>query len=149
MDFSFEHLIAFVQEQWWVILIAAVVLLIIIKVVKALVKWAIVAVVIIGLVLYGLNYEPLQEAVDSVVDSVVETSLNAAFQAMTGEAEDAEYEVNEDGTFTVQSKSIKLTGRTDSDKVTIYLHGVMIAEVPISSVIESYIETARSAAERG
>lgn len=149
MDFSFEHLLAFVQEQWWVILIAAVVLIIIIKVVKALVKWAIVAAVIIALVLYGLNYEPFQEAVDHVVDTVVESSLNAAFQAMTGEAEDAEYEVNEDGTFTVQSKSIKLTGSTGSDKVTIYLHGVMIGEVPISSVIETYIETARSAAGRG
>lgn len=141
MDFAMEHLMAFVQEKWWIILIAAVVMVIIIKVVKAIVKWLLVAAIIAGLVLYGLNYEPIREA----VDSVAEYSLDAAFQAMTGEAEDAEYTIEEDGSFTVVSKSIKITGAIGSDKVTVYFHGVKLGEVTITDAIRSYIETAQGA----
>lgn len=143
MDFSWEQLIAFIQEQWWVILIAAAVLIIVIKVVKALVKWVIVAAIIVGLVLYGMNYEPIRE----VVDSVAEYSLDAAFQAMIGEGNEATYTVEDDGTYVVESKSVKLTGRLDSDKVTIYFHGVKLPEVSISGAIETYIEAAKGSAE--
>lgn len=136
---KFEHLAAFAEEQWWVILIALIVLIIVIKVVKTIIKWLIVAVIVIVLVLYGLNYEPIQNA----VGKVAEYSLDLAFDLMSGEANEAVYEVNEDGTFTVTSKSIRLTGSLDSDKVTVYVNNVRVAEVTITDAIEAFIEVAK------
>jgi|HigsolmetaGSP11D_1036233.scaffolds.fasta_scaffold00240_10 hypothetical protein len=141
MDLSWEHLSSFAEEQWWVILIAALVLIVVIKVVKTLVKWLIVAVILIALVVYGMNYEPIRE----VVDTITETSLDAAFQAIVGETGNATYTEGADNTFTVESNSIKLTGTLGSDKVTIYFHGVKVGEVSMSKVIESYIEAAKGA----
>ncbi|SRR5690554_3854314 len=140
MELSWDNMLAFVEEQWWVILIAAVVLLVVIKIVKALVKWVIVAVIVIGLFLYGMNYESFREA----VDSVAEYSLSAAFEAMAGEAENAKYTVHEDGTYTVESQSIRLEGSVDSDKVTVYFHGIKVSEITATSAIEAYIEAARN-----
>lgn len=139
MDLSLDNFIAFVEEQWWVILIAAALLIIVIKVVKALVKWLIVAAIIIALFLYGMNYEPLRDA----VGSVAEYTIDMALQAMPGEAEQAVYSSAEDGTYTVESDNIKLTGSHDSDKVTVYFRGLKIAEVSVTDVIEAYIQTAR------
>jgi len=143
MDWSWEHLTAFVEEQWWVILIAAIILIIVIKVVKALVKWLIVAAILVGLFLYGMNYEPIRE----VMDSVAETSLDTAFELMTGEAEEATYTVNDDGTYTVESKSIKVTGTMESDKVKVYLLGLEVAEINLTDTIKAYIEAARGRTE--
>jgi len=143
MDLSWEHLSAFVEEQWWIILIAALVLLVVIKVVKTLVKWLIVAVILIALVVYGMNYEPIRE----VVDTITETSLDAAFQAIVGETGNATYTEGADNTFTVESNSIKLSGTIGGDKVTIYFHGMKVGEVSMSKIIESYIDAAKGAAK--
>lgn len=141
MDLSWEHLSAFVEEQWWIILIAALVLLVVIKVVKTLVKWLIVAVILIALAVYGMNYEPIRD----VVDTITESSLDAAMQAIVGETGKATYTEGTDNTFTVESSSIKLTGSIGADKVAIWFHGVKLGEVSMSKVIESYIETAKGA----
>lgn len=140
MELSWDNMLAFVEERWWVILIAAIVLLIVIRIVKALVKWVIVAVIVVGLFVYGMNYESFREA----VDSVAEYSLSAAFEAMTGEADDAEYTLLADGSYTVESQSIRLEGSVDSDKVTVYFHGIKVTEIEATAAIEAYIEAARS-----
>jgi hypothetical protein len=143
MDLSLEHLSSFVEEQWWVILIAALVLIVVIKVVKTLVKWLIVAIIVIALLVYGMNYEPIRE----VVDTITEQSLDAAIQAIVGETGNATYTEGADNTFTVESNSIKLTGEIGADKVTIYFHGVKLGEVSMSKIIESYIDAAKGAAK--
>lgn len=143
MDWSWEHLMAFAQEKWWLILIAVIVVAIIVKVVKTIIKWALIAIIVIGLFVYGMNYEPIKDA----INQIAEHSLDVAFELMAGEAQEATYTINDDGTFTVESSSIRISGAADSDKVTIYLRGVRLGEVSITSAIESYIEMAREGSQ--
>lgn len=140
MDFSWDNMLAFIEEQWWMILIAAIALLVVIRIVKAVIKWVIVIAVIVGLFLYGMNYESFRDA----VDSVTEYSMDAAFEAMTGEAENAEYTLNDDGTYTVESQSIRLEGSLDSEQVSVYFHGIKISDIKVTEAIKTYIDTARN-----
>ena len=140
MDFSWDNMLAFIEEQWWMILIAAIALLVVIRIVKAVIKWVIVIAVIVGLFLYGMNYESFRDA----VDSVSEYSMDAAFEAVTGEAENAEYTLNDDGTYTVESQSIRLEGSLDSEQVSVYFHGIKISDIKVTEAIKTYIDTARN-----
>lgn len=140
MDFSWDNMLAFIEEQWWMILIAAIALLVVIRIVKAVIKWVIVIAVIVGLFLYGMNYESFRDA----VDSVTEYSMDAAFEAMTGEAENAEYTLHDDGTYTVESQSIRLEGSLDSEQVSVYFHGIKISDIKVTEAIKTYIDTARN-----
>ncbi len=158
LDFSsydVDTWLTFLGENWIVIAIALVVLLLIIKVVKTMVKWAFVLIIVIGLIFYSGytlddvksissnimsgSMDELKEIGTKVADNVKQEAINA----MIGEAKEAEYEVHEDGTYTVITKSVTLTGEIGKDEVSVSLKGAPAFKVQMNETLSSFIEQAQ------
>lgn len=144
LDFSSydtETWSTFFQENWLVIAIALLVLFLIVRIVKTVVKWALVAVVVIGLVLYsGYTMEDVKELGGKVVDTVKQEAVNV----MLGEADKAEYKAGADGTFTITTDNIELTGKAGSTEVKVSLKGAPAITLQLDSAIQGFIDEAKS-----
>lgn len=139
-----DQLITFLQDRWLVVAIALVVLFVVIKIVKTLVKWIIVAAILVGLFYYGATYtdelKDLGQNVATVAKEAVGELKEKAVQGLAGK--DATYKDNGDGTYTITSGSIKLDGKTGADKVKITVAGVS-AEFSLDETLKKVIETAK------
>ncbi|MFD1956221.1 hypothetical protein ACFSL6_19060 [Paenibacillus thailandensis] len=130
----------FFKEHWLILLVALVVLLLIVRIVKTVVKWAIVAVIVIGVVLYsGYSMEDLKAIGTKVTDSVRQEAISA----MAGEMGSATYTENGDGTFTVSTDTVELTGKPDSGEVTVSFRGTPLGTWKISDTIQELIDQAK------
>lgn len=130
----------FFQDNWLVLVIALVVLLIVVGLVRTVVKWALAAVIIIGVVLYsGYTLDDVKDIGTKMMDTVKQEAVTA----MIGEAENAEYKVNEDGTFTVTTTNIELTGKTGENEVKVSLKGAPAITIPLDEAIKTFIEQAK------
>ncbi|MDQ6419832.1 hypothetical protein RB620_10350 [Paenibacillus sp. LHD-117] len=143
LDFSAydtETWTTFLQENWLVLVIALVALLLIVRVVKTVVKWALAAVIVIGVVLYsGYSLDDVKEIGTKMMDTVKQEAVTA----MIGEAENAEYKVNEDGTYTVTTSNIELTGEVGASEVKVSLKGAPAITLQLDDAILTFIEQAK------
>lgn len=144
LDFSAyntETWTTFFKENWLVLAIALLVLFLIVRIVKTVVKWALVAVVVIGLVLYsGYTLDDVKELGSKVVDTVKQEAVNV----MLGEAQEAEYKAAADGTYTITTDNIELTGKAGSGEVKLSLRGAPAITLQVDSTIQSFIDQAKS-----
>ncbi|QJC53311.1 hypothetical protein HGI30_18160 [Paenibacillus albicereus] len=126
----------FFEENWLVLAAGLVVLLLVIGIVKTVAKWALAAVIVIGLVLYsGYNLQDLRDLGDKVRDQAV--------TAMAGEAAEAVYKDNGDGTYTVTTRNLELTGAKGEDKVDVAFKGAPLGSWSIDGTIRALIEGAK------
>ncbi|WP_424766407.1 hypothetical protein [Paenibacillus sp. sgz302251] len=131
---------AFFKEHWLVLAIALVVLFLIIRIVKTVVKWAIVVVIVLGLVVYsGYTMDDLKEIGTKVADTVKQEAINA----MVGEAEDATFVDNADGTFSVKTKNVELTGEPGVNEVELSFRGTSLGKWELDSTIQAFIDQAK------
>lgn len=135
-----EHWLSFAQDHWWLILAAVVALFLIVSVMKTILKWALVAVVIGVVVLYGMNY---QEELVAMGDTVLAEAKEQAFEAIARQALDAEYEAHADGTYAVFTESVRVEGREGSNEVTVYWKGVKIGTFQADAAIQAFLEQAK------
>lgn len=136
-----EGLIAFAQDNLVFIIIAIIALLLVISLVKTVIKWVIVAVVVIGILVYGYNYD-----VDSLKDlgeKVLNYTKEEAIQLLLGDLQSAQYEQNQDGTFTISSKNVKLEGKIGSNDAKITVAGKSF-DIKIDQAIQEYIEKVKN-----
>lgn len=139
-SYDMETWTAFIKDNWLVLVIALVVLFLVIRIVKTMVKWAIVAVVVIGLVLYsGYTLDDVKSIGTKVMDNVKEEAL----QAMVGDVSNATYTVNDDGTYTVKTNSIELKGEVGASEVQVSLHGAPYITFQLEGVIQNFIDQAK------
>lgn len=138
----------FLQEHWIVIAIVIIVLLIVIRVVKTVLKWALVAAILAGLFLYsGYKLEDLSlDNLKAIGTQVADSVKREAMEAMTGEAKEAVYTASGDGTFTVKSDNLEITGQAGDDKVKVTYRGAPIGTWPIDDTIRAFIDQAKSKA---
>lgn len=147
-----EQLIQFLQENWWVLALAVIALIIVVKVVKTVVKWVIVIAILLFIAVYsGYTIDDLKKIGDQVVAGVsdgaakvVAGAAEEAFKTMVAEAKEAKYTSNADGTFTVKTKSLELTGKPDDTKVTLLFKGEKIMDLDINDTIRTFIDTAKT-----
>lgn len=134
MEQLIRQLTDFAQDQWYILAGAGVLLLIVVNVVKTMVKWALVAVIALGVLFYGANYQ------DALKDEV--------FSAMIGESETAQYSEQADGTFTVTSKSLTIEGKKGSDEVTVYYEiagkSFKLTSFSLTDEMTKFIEAAKA-----
>lgn len=131
---------AFFKEHWLVLVIALIVLLLIVRIVKTFLKWAIVAAIVLGIVLYsGYSMDDLKEIGSKVADTVKQEAVNA----MVGEAKDATFATNADGTFTVKTKNVELTGEPGANEVAISFRGTELGKWELDSTIQAFIDQAK------
>lgn len=135
-----DQWLQFAQEQWYVLVLGLIAVAVIIKVIKAVVKWVLIIAVIVGIGYYGLNYT---DKIKEVGSQVMDYAKEQAFEAMAGEAENAEYTMEPDGSYTIRSTNLTLRGEADSDKVEISFKGQSFT-FSINDAIQVYIDHAKS-----
>lgn len=144
MNLDLEAWKQFAIDHWVLIAVAIVALVIVVNVVKTLMKWVLVAAIVIGVAVYGgYSVNDLKE-VGSKVSSAI---LDDAISAMAGEAKDAKYTLNEDGTYTVQTKNITLSGVANSGEVKVTYRGVTFPAVPLEGAVREFVVQAREASK--
>ncbi|MBD2845682.1 hypothetical protein IDH44_10820 [Paenibacillus sp. IB182496] len=147
MDYNWETWSQFFQENWLVLLVALVVLFIVVNVVKTVIKWVIVAVIVIAIVVYsGYNLEDLKTKFDDLKEmstQVADSVRQEAMQAMAGEMTDATYTSGEDGSYTVRTDNLQLSGRIGDNEVAVIYRGAPLGKWKIDATIQSLIEHSR------
>ncbi|MBW7459134.1 hypothetical protein ACFOLF_09960 [Paenibacillus sepulcri] len=141
-DFNYDTdtWIQFLKDNWVILLIGLVVLFIVVRIVKTVVKWLIVVVILVGLVVYsGYSLEDLK----SIGTTVTENVKQEAITAMAGEAEDATYTSNSDGTFTITTKNLRMDGKPGDNEVKISFRGAPLGTWKIDETIQTLIEAAK------
>lgn len=136
-----EGLIAFAQDNIVFIIIAIIALLLVISLVKTVIKWVIVAVVVIGILVYGYNYDV--DSLKDVGEKVLNYTKEEAIQLLLGDLQSAQYEQNQDGTFTISSKNVKLEGKIGSNDAKITVAGKSF-DIKIDQAIQEYIEKVKN-----
>ena len=150
MNYDIETWQSFLEENWLMLAIAVVVLFIVIRVVKTVIKWLLVAAIVIGVLLYSgytledLNVENLKQIGTEVGAQVAESVKKEAINAMVGEAADATYASNGDGTFTVKTANLELTGTPDAAEVEVSFRGAALGTWKVDDTIAGLIEQAKT-----
>jgi hypothetical protein len=143
LDFSSYDLdtwTTFFKDHWFVLVIALIVLFLIVRIVKTVVKWAIVAAIVLGIVVYsGYSMDDLKEIGSEFADTMKQEVINA----MVGEAKDATFVSNEDGTFTVKTNNVELTGEPGANEVEVSFRGAPMGKYELNSTIQTFIEQAK------
>ncbi|MFC4597059.1 hypothetical protein [Cohnella hongkongensis] len=144
MNLDMDAWLTFVQENWIVIAVAIAAILIVIKVVKTVLKWVLVAAIVIGIVTYGgFTIDDIKE----VGTKVTEEAKDQAIKAMAGEASEADYTVNEDGTYTIKTENLELTGVPNSGEVSVKFRGISLGTWQMEGEVRDFVTKARAAAK--
>ncbi|MEK3882887.1 hypothetical protein [Paenibacillus sp. PL2-23] len=142
LDFSSydaETWTTFLKENWLILVIALAALWLIVRIVKTVVKWAIVAAVVIGLILYsGYTLDDVKEIGAKVMDGAKQEAIQ-----LLANSKDAEYKMNDDGTYTVKSESVELKGQAGASEVQVSLYGAPYITLELDGVIQAFIEQAK------
>lgn len=135
----------FLKQNWLVIVIALVVLFIVVNLVKTFIKWALVILIIAGLLIYsGISLEQIGEVVTTVKNEAVDTAKSEAMNIMMKEAKEAKYTSNGDGTFTVKSPNLELKGKSGSTEVEVNFKGVPVGKWDVNESIKEFITQAKT-----
>ena len=130
----------FLKQNWFVIAAALIVLFIVINVVKTMVKWAIVILIVVGLIVYsGITLDEIGEVVTTVKNETVDTVKAEAMNLMMKEVNEAQYTSNGDGSFTVKAPNIELKGQAGSNQVEVTFRGVPVGSWDVNDKIQEYI----------
>lgn len=135
----------FISQNWLVIVIGLILLFVVLNVVRTVLKWAIVIVIVAALIIYsGVSFEQIKTVVSDVSASTMDTLKAEAAELMQKEAEKAEYVVNEDGTFTITSPNVEVSGKQGEDKVKVSVRGVSLGEWSVNDTVKLFMETAQN-----
>jgi len=144
MNLDIDTWLTFAQDNWIVIVIAIAAILIVMKVVKTVLKWVLVAAIVIGIVTYGgLTIDDIKE----VGTKVSEEAKDQAIKAMAGEASDATYTLNADGSYTITTKNLELNGVPNSGEVSVKLKGISLGTWKMEGEVRDFVSKARASAK--
>ncbi|MNM97692.1 hypothetical protein D3C81_1102030 [compost metagenome] len=143
-DMDFQVWSEFLKQNWLVIVGALVILFLIVNFVKTVIKWVLVLVIVASVVIYsGVSLKDIGDAVSTVTDQAVSISKSEALKMMKNEAKDAKLTQNNDGSFTITTPNLEVTGEAGSDKVQVNFHGVSLGEWSINDTVQAFITEAK------
>ncbi|MCD9023929.1 hypothetical protein [Cohnella silvisoli] len=144
MNFDPDVWVQFVKDHWVVVAIAIVAIFVVMKLVKTVLKWVLVAAIIIGIVTYGgYSIKDLGEIGTKVTDEL----KDQAIKAMAREAKDAKYVNNEDGSYTIKSTNLELDGVPNSGEVTVKLRGISLGTWKMEGAVRDFVVQSRASAK--
>jgi hypothetical protein len=144
MNFDSNDWIQFVKDHWVVVAIAIVAIFVVMKLVKTVLKWVLVAAIIIGIVTYGgYSIKDLGE----IGTKVTEEAKDQAIKAMAGEASDAKYVNNADGSYSITTNNLELNGVPNSGEVTVKLKGISLGTWKMEGAVRDFVVKARASAK--
>lgn len=134
----------FLKQNWLVIAVALIVLFIVVNLVKTVIKWALVILIIGGLLIYsGISLDKIGEVVTTVKNETVDTVKTEAMNMMMKEAKEAKYTSNGDGTYTVKSPNLELKGKSGSKEVEVTFRGMPVGKWDLNETIKDFIGQAK------
>lgn len=134
----------FLKQNWLVIAVALIVLFIVVNLVKTVIKWALVILIIGGLLIYsGISLDKIGEVVTTVKNETVDTVKTEAMNMMMKEAKEAKYTSNGDGTYTVKSPNLELKGKSGSKEVEVTFRGMSVGKWDLNETIQDFIGQAK------
>lgn len=134
----------FLKENWLVIVVALVILFLVLNFVRTVVKWALVMVIAAFIVIYsGITLKDIGEAVTTVKEQALDISKTEALNMMKNEAKEAQITQNPDGSFTITTPNLEVTGQAGSDKVKVSFRGVSLGEWSMNDTLEAFIQEAK------
>jgi hypothetical protein len=131
----------FVKDHWVIVVIAILVIFVVSRLVKTVLKWVLIAAVLVAIVAYG-GYSI--NDLGALGDKVTAEAKDQAVKAMAGEADKAVYKDNTDGTYTVSTPNLELTGVQDSGKVEVRFRGVSLGTWNVEGAVRDLIQNARA-----
>jgi hypothetical protein len=133
------------KDHWIVVVIAIALLFMVLKLVKTVFKWVLVAVIVFAVIGYGgYNMKDL-----SALGNKVQTQAkDQAIKAMAGEASQAEYQDNGDGSYTIKTPNLELSGVPNSGKVNVKFHGLSLGTWNMEGAVRDFVVQARAAAKK-
>jgi nitrogen regulatory protein PII-like uncharacterized protein len=139
-----EAWLQFAQDHWVIIAAALVAIFIIVKLVKTVLKWVLVAAVIFGIVAYGgYSIDDLK-----ALGTKVETEAkDQAIKAMAGEASQAEYTDNQDGTYSITTPNLEISGVPNTGVVSVKYKGISLGKWKVEGAVRTLIEQSRATAK--
>lgn len=147
LDLDLQVWTEFLKQNWLVIVVALVVLFLILNFVKTVVKWALVLVIAGAVIIYsGITLKDLSnvgQVVGSVTGQAMDKSKEAALEMMKKEATEAKLKKNADGTFTITTPNLEVTGSEGADKVKVSFQGISLGEWKVSDTLEAFIQEAK------
>ncbi|TFE24266.1 hypothetical protein [Cohnella luojiensis] len=155
MSFDTDAWIQFLQDNWVVVAIAILAIIVIMKVVKTVLKWILVVAIIIGIATYG-GYSiddmkdignKVSDELGAIGDKVTDEVKKQAIKSMAGEASEATYTENEDGSYSIKSTNIELTGIPNSGEVTVKFHGQSLGTWTMEGAVRDFVVQARASAK--
>jgi hypothetical protein len=136
--------IQFLRDHWVVVAAAIVVIFVIMRLVKTVLKWLLIAAIIVGVVAYGGYSIDDLAALGTKVES---EAKDQAIKAMAGEVTKAEYKDNGDGSYTITTPNLELNGVPNSGEVTVKYRGVSLGTWKVEGAVRTLIEQARASAK--
>ncbi|RKP56128.1 hypothetical protein D7Z26_05620 [Cohnella endophytica] len=155
MDFNFNDTDAWIQfakDHWVTVAIAIVAIIVIVKVVKTVLKWVLVVAILIGIVVYGgYSVDDIQKKVTDelgiIGEKVSSEVKDQAIKAMAGEASEATYVDNADGSYSIKSTNLELTGIPNSGEVNVKFHNASLGKWKMEGAVRDYVVKARASAK--
>ncbi|MCP3774698.1 hypothetical protein NLX71_15505 [Paenibacillus sp. MZ04-78.2] len=138
-----DFVTAFLSERWYVLVGALIVLFLVIKVVKTVIKWALVLAILAGLIWYGASYkDQLLELGTTVGAKVAAEVKNQMVKAITDEVKEAKYSQNADGSYTVSTRTVQLEGKSGSSDVQVTFMNQTFT-MKLDDVLKGFIDQAK------
>ncbi|WP_409342185.1 hypothetical protein [Paenibacillus sp. MBLB4367] len=139
-----DQLSAFLQDRWIVVVLAVVVLFLVVKLVKTVIKWVLVLAIVAAVIVYGASYkDKLLEVTDSIGAAVTTEIKDQALKAVTNEAKDATYKKNDDGSYTVSTKSLRIDAKPGSKEAKVTFMGQSFT-LNIDETLQKVIDQAQA-----
>jgi hypothetical protein len=144
MNLDMDVWIQFLKDHWVVVAIAIVAIFVVLRLMKTVLKWVLVAAIIMGIVTYG-GYSI--DDLSAIGTKVTEEAKDQAIKAMAGEASDAKYVNNADGSYSITTKNLELNGVPNSGEVTVKLKGISLGTWKMEGAVRDFVVNARASAK--
>lgn len=135
-----DSLVGFVQANP-LIFIIVIALYVITFIIKAVIKWVLQGVLIVGFVVLALNFIPDDSVkLQDTVLSQVEAKDYASLQRFVQSTDSATVKNTGNGGFTASSEGVQIVGNYDGDSVKV-INGIETHVIALTPELKKYIES--------
>lgn len=157
MNLDTDAWIQFLKDNWVIVVIAIIAIFVIMNVVKTILKWVLIAVIVVGIIIYGgYSIDDISDIGNAVTEElgvigeeVSSEVKDQAIKAMAGEASEATYVNNEDGTYSITTTNIELSGTPNTGEVKVSFRGTSLGTWPLEGAVRDFVVQARASANKG
>lgn len=132
-----ENLIEFIKAEPLYFIVALAIIAITL-VIKKIIKWFIVAVVLVGFIIIGTSYTGELATLQDEVLSQLQGQPHAVVKRFMDEGESATYKGTGEGNFVISAKDVKVKGSNNGESLIFTYQGKEIV-VPYSDALKEYV----------